>query len=85
MRRSSFRNIVAALAFGWLATVAIQPITKGQGRADAEFLRKAYDTYRSMVQSSPHRSLMWQYLGPTNISGRGPAHAVADRGTCRHQ
>jgi photosystem II stability/assembly factor-like uncharacterized protein len=84
MRRSSFRNIVAALAFGWLATVAIQPITKGQGRADAEFLRKAYDTYRSMVQSSPHRSLMWQYLGPTNISGRATDIAVADRGTSRH-
>ncbi|MEO6212459.1 MAG: hypothetical protein ABIP65_02415 [Vicinamibacterales bacterium] len=47
--------------------------------ADAEFLRKAYDTYRTMQTSSPHASVPWQYLGPKNISGRATDIAVADR------
>ena len=47
-------------------------------KADAEFSRRAYDTYRTMVQSSPYRNLAWQYLGPTNISGRATDIAVAD-------
>ena len=50
----------------------------GPTEGDAEFARAAYDTYRSMVQSSPYRSLAWQYLGPTNISGRATDIAVAD-------
>jgi photosystem II stability/assembly factor-like uncharacterized protein len=48
-------------------------------KADAEYLRKAYDTYRSMEQASPYRSLSWSFLGPTNISGRATDTAVADR------
>jgi photosystem II stability/assembly factor-like uncharacterized protein len=36
-----------------------------------------------MVQASPYRSLPWQYLGPTNISGRATDVAVADRGGSR--
>ena len=50
---------------------------------DAESLRKGYDAYRSMAQSSPHRNIPWQYLGPTNISGRATDIAVADRGSAR--
>ena len=52
-------------------------------RADADYARAAYDSYRSMLQSSPYRSLRWQYLGPTNISGRATDVAVADRGAAR--
>jgi photosystem II stability/assembly factor-like uncharacterized protein len=51
--------------------------------ADAEYLRKAYDTYRSMKGSSPYRDVPWQYTGPTNISGRATDIAVADKGTSR--
>jgi photosystem II stability/assembly factor-like uncharacterized protein len=47
-------------------------------RADAEFLRKAYDTYRSMAQTSPSRDVPWQSLGPTNVTGRATDVAVAD-------
>src|SRR5688500_15125839 len=47
-------------------------------RADAELLRKAYDTYRSMARSSPSGEVPWQSLGPTNISGRATDVAVAD-------
>jgi photosystem II stability/assembly factor-like uncharacterized protein len=55
------------------------PGAQAPARADAEFLRKAYETYRSMAQSSPYRQVPWQYLGPTNISGRATDIAVADR------
>ena len=68
--------IAAALGAGLLRAQA--PPT-----ADAEFLRKAYDTYRSMEQSSPSRTVAWQYLGPTNISGRATDIAVADTASSR--
>jgi photosystem II stability/assembly factor-like uncharacterized protein len=47
-------------------------------KADAEYLRLAYDTYRTMVKSTPYNA-PWSYLGPTNISGRATDIAVADR------
>jgi photosystem II stability/assembly factor-like uncharacterized protein len=52
-------------------------------RADAEYLRNAYDTYRAMQRSSPHASLAWQSLGPTNLSGRATDVAVVERGASR--
>jgi photosystem II stability/assembly factor-like uncharacterized protein len=52
-------------------------------KADAEFARRAYDTYQSMRRSSPYRTAAWQYLGPTNISGRATDIAVADRNASR--
>jgi photosystem II stability/assembly factor-like uncharacterized protein len=52
-------------------------------RADAEFLREAYDRYRAMAESAPTRTVPWQYLGPTNISGRATDVAVADVGATR--
>ena len=55
------------------------PVSQGPARADAEFLRRAYDTYTSMRQASPYRTMSWSYLGPTNISGRATDVAVADR------
>ena len=77
---------------GWLRVVAAGSVAVGltlglraqaPARADAEFLRTAYESFRSMQQSSPHRAVPWQYLGPTNISGRATDIAVADRGTAR--
>jgi photosystem II stability/assembly factor-like uncharacterized protein len=50
---------------------------------DAEDLLKAYDSYRTMVDSSPYKGIPWQYLGPTNISGRATDIAVANRGSGR--
>jgi photosystem II stability/assembly factor-like uncharacterized protein len=57
------------------------PALRGQSsaKADAEFLLKAFDTYRVMVESSPYKGVPWQYLGPTNISGRSTDVAVANR------
>ena len=51
---------------------------------DAEGLLKAWGTYQSMRQSSPHRATPWQYLGPTNISGRATDVAVVDVAGARH-
>ncbi len=52
-------------------------------KADAEYLRTAYESFRGMQQASPYKAVPWQYLGPTNISGRATDIAVADRGTAR--
>lgn len=48
-------------------------------KADAEFMRQAYDRYQEMTGASPYGSLRWSFLGPTNISGRATSVAVADR------
>ena len=81
-RRSRVWGCAAALAI--LAILAAAGAS-GQSarRADAEYLRSAYDTYRSMQRSSPHAALTWQYLGPTNLSGRATDIAVAERGSSR--
>ena len=50
---------------------------------DADRLRAAYDSYRAMRQGSRFGSLRWQYLGPTNITGRATDIAVADRSGAR--
>lgn len=69
---------VAALALAAAcAAFALQAQTPP--KADAEFLRQAYDRYREMTKASPHGSLAWSFLGPTNISGRATDVDVADR------
>ena len=65
------------------AVSAPQAQQAAPAKADAEYLRKAYDTYRSMQRSSPYSTIPWQYLGPTNISGRATDIAVADSGASR--
>jgi photosystem II stability/assembly factor-like uncharacterized protein len=59
------------------------PHAQQAAKADAEYLRKGYETYRSMAGTSSFRSIPWQYLGPTNISGRATDIAVADRAGAR--
>ncbi len=90
MFRISWRTCAAAalIALGGLTLPAQAPAPAlapppATVRADADYARAAYDSYRSMLQSSPYRSLRWQYLGPTNISGRATDIAVADRGAAR--
>jgi photosystem II stability/assembly factor-like uncharacterized protein len=38
----------------------------------------AFGAHRALVDSSPFRTLPWQHLGPTNISGRATDIAVAE-------
>ena len=85
-RVSSRMSMVSRVAVAAVAVVALSlPALRAQPpvKADAAYLLKAYDTYRSMAASSPYRALSWQYLGPTNISGRATDIAVADRGGSR--
>lgn len=72
----NFRPLILSLAaIGLAAGLGAQSSTK----ADAEHLRQAYETYRTMKHASPYRQAEWQYLGPKNISGRATDIAVADR------
>ena len=62
---------------GAVAFVAADLRAQQAPKADAEYLRSAYDTYRAMTQASPYRGIPWQPLGPTNISGRATDVAVS--------
>jgi photosystem II stability/assembly factor-like uncharacterized protein len=73
-----FRHALTLTCSLGLAVLALGAQTPARG--DAEFLRRAYDTYASMRQASPYRTASWSYLGPTNVSGRATDVAVADRG-----
>jgi photosystem II stability/assembly factor-like uncharacterized protein len=79
------RTVVARYLFVAAAAIFAAVGLRGQTppKADAAFLLQAYETYRTMKQSSPYRQIPWQYTGPTNVSGRATDIAVADRGTAR--
>ena len=82
LKRSGLALVVtlSAVVLSWpLPHVRAQ---QGQ-KADAEYLRDAYETYRSMLQSSPFRGIAWQPLGPTNISGLATDIAVAEKNGVR--
>ena len=75
-----------------LAALAALAVATGVGfsagaqtgqKADAEFLRRAYDTYTTRRIASAYKTLAWAYLGPSNISGRATDIAVADKGGSR--
>ena len=76
MNRSS--RLLRYLFIAAVALAAIGLRAQAPSRADAEFLRQAHETYRSMQASSPYAAVPWQYLGPKNISGRATDIAVAD-------
>ena len=72
-----------AAAVAIVAAAAVIALSGQSRRLDADDVRAAYDTYRSMQRSSPSASLRWQSLGPTNTSGRATDIAVVDRGSVR--
>lgn len=75
------RRFVVAAA---VAALSVHAVGGQQApAANAEYLRKGYDAYRAMLQSSRFRSIPWQHLGPTNFSGRATDVAVADRNGAR--
>jgi photosystem II stability/assembly factor-like uncharacterized protein len=82
---AAFRWRVYVACLAAVSAIALQPtLPAGQAdRADAEFLLRAYERYRSMAHASPSRSIPWQYLGPTNVSGRATDIAVADTAQAR--
>ena len=66
--------LTTALAAGLAGGLAAQAPSK----ADAEYLRKAYESFQGMRQTSPFKDVPWQYVGPKNISGRATDIAVVD-------
>ena len=68
----------AALWLG-LAPIGAQAPAAGDHTAHL----KAWDTHKTMTQSSPFRTMNWSFVGPTNISGRIADVAVAERGSSR--
>ncbi len=76
--RASVASVIAVLIFT-LPT----PRAQSPAKADAEYLRTAYDTFRTLTTTSAYRAISWQYLGPTNISGRATDIAVADKADAR--
>ena len=79
-RRATNRG-AAALAI--LAFFALRSLDAQSKRTDADGLRVGYDSYRTMQRSSTYAALSWQFLGPTNTSGRATDIAVADRAGSR--
>jgi hypothetical protein len=67
--------VLAAVSLGYTGYTA-----QAQSRFDAAALIKGYETYRQMRQTAPTAGVPWQYLGPTNVSGRATDVAIADKG-----
>src|SRR5688572_5469522 len=81
IRMLTLAAVTAALtasAVGYNGYTAVAQ-TAQAARFDAAALIKGYDTYRQMREASPTASVPWQYLGPTNVSGRATDVAIADR------
>lgn len=77
-------NRMAGVAALIALSLTVAPLAQAPAPPrNAEFLLRAYDSYQSMARSSPYRTIPWQYLGPTNISGRTTDIAVADRAGAR--
>ena len=74
-RPHAFVGAVAAL----LALVSAAPsLAQSEDRMSATERMARFDMHRTLVETSPFRSLPWQRLGPTNISGRVTDIAVAE-------
>jgi hypothetical protein len=82
LTRSASCRVLAVLSCAVALLVTVPRAQQAQ-KADAEYLRRGYDAYRAMMQSSPYRAAAWQWLGPTNISGRATDVAVAERNGAR--
>jgi photosystem II stability/assembly factor-like uncharacterized protein len=70
---------------GFVLLAAALPMASSSDRIAAQSDRmsaterlEAFEQHRAMVEGSPFSTLSWQYLGPTNISGRSTDVAVAE-------
>ena len=73
-RFDGWRAVALAAAAVFLAAGAIQ----SQGPAGPDFQLKAFDAHKAMAAASPYKALPWQWIGPTNNTGRMTSIAVAD-------
>ena len=51
---------------------------QSQGPAGPESQLKAFSAHKAMAEASPYKALPWQWIGPTNNTGRMTSIAVAD-------
>ena len=70
---------VAVVGAAALVSVSVSAQAPAGVKADAQFRIKAFDDMTAMAKASPYKDLKWQFLGPTNISGRVVDVAVANR------
>jgi len=70
---SVIRGLVACAATGVLA-LASSPAPSAQ-----QAQPRNYDQHRGMAAASPFKNVAWQFVGPTNVSGRVTDVAVAER------
>jgi photosystem II stability/assembly factor-like uncharacterized protein len=68
----------ALLAFLLVAAVGPAPLSAQADRVTASERLEAFTQHREMTSTSRFRTLPWQHLGPTNISGRVTDVAVAE-------
>ena len=61
-------SLIFIVSWVLLAPVAIP--TQAQEYTSAEDRLAWYKKHTEMKEHSPHKNLKWQFLGPTNISGR---------------
>ncbi len=83
MRCGSARACVLACAMAIGLSTVVRSGAQTASATGAEFLLRAYDSYRALAAASPYRAMPWQHLGPTNVSGRATDVAVADQGPNR--
>jgi photosystem II stability/assembly factor-like uncharacterized protein len=81
-----YRRRMWSMGAGLALSVFIATVTARQAppAMDAEGLLAGWSVYQTQRAASPYRTVPWQYLGPTNISGRATDIAVADVGGMRH-
>jgi hypothetical protein len=69
-----FVLVLAAIPLS-LSSQAKQPVLKGTERV------KMFSAQAELRASSPYKDMHWQYIGPTNISGRcTEVEAISPRG-----
>jgi photosystem II stability/assembly factor-like uncharacterized protein len=61
---------VLAVVLAAVSLVGQAPAPAGTTATDPQVRLKWFDQHQAMKQASPFKSLNWQFLGPTNISGR---------------
>jgi photosystem II stability/assembly factor-like uncharacterized protein len=69
--------------FAVLTSVLALVVMAGVAVADNADLLKAWNIHKSMAASSPYKAVPWQWLGPTNHTGRMTSIAVAGDGPTR--
>jgi len=76
----SYKKMLSILITALIITLQAYPQVKQPLTSGSEKVQ-LFEKHKSMQQNSPYKDLVWQYLGPTNISGRcTDVEAISPRG-----